>query len=199
MNSKKNIFEARCSFNNHKTGDVTANDSRERTMVCGFQETGMQGFYRMWAWVQKKNHYTEKPYMSHHPGSPLTLCDKNEEVFEVLFGFQHKKLTRHTVYLMRKYMKPENMAWFKDLSTSAERNLGDAITQLASHPESSARPDKMPLSQHLPWLPFASQTEQEETPHPTQCYCTQNQVKGWKILSVLKLQVVWIQLCYTET
>lgn len=69
---------------------------------------------------------------------------------------------------MRNYRKPGNTAWFKEIATSAERNLGDAITRLASHPESSACPDKTLLSQHLPQLPFPSQTELKEVPCTTQ-------------------------------
>ena len=80
---------------------------------------------------------------------------------------------------MRKYVKPGNMTWFNDLSTSVKRNLGDLIIRLASLPESSAHPDKLLLSQHPPWLCFTlSQTKLKEAPCTTQCSCIQNQVKS---------------------
>lgn len=53
-------------------------------------------------------------------------------------------------YLMRKCVKPGNMAWVNGLSASARRNLGDHITQRAPHPESPACPDKTLLRQHPP-------------------------------------------------
>lgn len=54
------------------------------------------------------------------------------------------------------------MAWFNNLSTSAKRNLGDLISQLASHLENSTCPDKILLRQHLPQSSFTSQTQLKE-------------------------------------
>lgn len=154
MNSKKNPLKLGVLLVIRR-GVTSLPMTRERTMGCGFWEIGMHGSYWLWTRVQERNSYAGKPYRSHHPGeSTYSLWEEQRRSWSSLSGFQRKKLTRHAVDLMRKYMKPESMVWFKDLSTSAKRNLGDAITQLASHPQRPACPDNTLLSQHLPQAPL---------------------------------------------